>query len=49
MKYLVTGQAGSCKPSVAAELRRRGFTAYDRDAMPEATGFDYEEIVSRMG
>jgi dephospho-CoA kinase len=49
MKYLVTGQAGSCKSSVAAELRRRGFTAYDTDAMPEATGFDYDEIASQMG
>jgi broad-specificity NMP kinase len=40
MKYLVTGQAGSGKSSVAAELVRRGFVAYDTDAMPEATGFD---------
>jgi broad-specificity NMP kinase len=43
MKYLVTGQAGSGKSSVATELRRRGFTAYDTDAMPEVTGFDYAE------
>jgi broad-specificity NMP kinase len=40
VKYLVTGQAGSGKSSVAAELRRRGLTAYDTDAMPEVTGFD---------
>jgi broad-specificity NMP kinase len=40
MKYLVTGQAGSGKSSVAADLVRRGFVAYDTDAMPEATGFD---------
>lgn len=40
MKCLVTGQAGSGKSSVAAELARRGFVAYDTDAMPEVTGFD---------
>jgi broad-specificity NMP kinase len=40
VKILVTGQAGSGKSSVAAELVRRGFTAYDTDAMPEVTGFD---------
>jgi broad-specificity NMP kinase len=40
VKVLVTGQAGSGKSSVAAELRRRGLTAYDTDAMPEVTGFD---------
>jgi broad-specificity NMP kinase len=40
MKYLVTGQAGSGKSSVAAELIRRGFVAYDTDSMPEVTGFD---------
>jgi broad-specificity NMP kinase len=43
MKYLVTGQAGSGKSSVAAELRRRGFVAYDTDAMPNVTGFDDAE------
>lgn len=43
MKLLVTGQAGSGKSSVAAELRRRGFAAYDTDAMPDVTGFDYAE------
>lgn len=41
MKYLITGQAGSGKSSVAAELRRRGLAAYDTDALPEVTGFDY--------
>jgi gluconate kinase len=43
MKYLVTGQAGSGKSSVAAELRRRGFAAYDTDAIPGVTGFDYAD------
>ena len=43
MKVLVTGQAGSGKSSVAAELARRGFAAYDTDAMPEVTGFDSVE------
>jgi AAA domain len=43
MKYLVTGQAGSGKSSVAAELRRRGFAAYDTDAMEGVTGFDYAD------
>ena len=43
MKCLVTGQAGSGKSSVAAELRRRGFSAYDTDEMPGVTGFDYVE------
>jgi broad-specificity NMP kinase len=41
VKYLVTGQAGSGKSSVAAELCRRGFVAYDTDAMPGVSGFDY--------
>src|SRR4051812_13441327 len=49
MKCLVTGQAGSGKSSVAAELRRRGFTAYDTDAMPELTGFDYAETGLPVG
>lgn len=40
MKYLVTGQAGSGKSSVAVELVARGFVAYDTDSMPEVTGFD---------
>jgi broad-specificity NMP kinase len=40
VKILVTGQAGSGKSSVAAELVRRGFTAYDTDSMREVTGFD---------
>jgi broad-specificity NMP kinase len=40
VKVLVTGQAGSGKSSVAAELSRRGFAAYDTDAMPDVTGFD---------
>jgi serine kinase of HPr protein (carbohydrate metabolism regulator) len=35
VKCLVTGQAGSGKSSVAAELVRRGFVAYDTDAMPD--------------
>jgi len=43
MKYLVTGQAGSGKSSIAAELRRRGFVAYDTDSMPDVTGFDYAD------
>ena len=41
MKYLVTGQAGSGKSSVAAELRRRGYVAYDTDSMPAVTWFDH--------
>ena len=41
MKCLVTGQAGSGKSTVASELVRRGFVAYDTDSMPEVTGFDY--------
>ena len=41
MKYLVTGQAGSGKSSVAAEFQRRGFAAYDTDAL-------VDEIVARM-
>ena len=49
MKCLVTGQAGSGKSSVAAELRRRGFTAYDTDAMPEVTGFDYADTGLPVG
>jgi gluconate kinase len=40
VKILVTGQAGSGKSSVAAELSRRGFVAYDTDSMPDVTGFD---------
>jgi AAA domain len=43
VKFLVTGESGSGKSSVAAELRRRGFVAYDTDAMPDVTGFDYAE------
>ena len=43
MKYLVTGQAGSGKSSIAAELHRRGFVAYDTDAMRDVTGFDYTD------
>jgi hypothetical protein len=43
MKYRVTGQAGSGKSSVAAELGRRGFIAYDTDAIPGVTGFDYAD------
>ncbi len=35
-RYLITGVAGSGKTSVAAELRRRGYAAYDADA-----GFSY--------
>jgi broad-specificity NMP kinase len=40
VKYLVTGQAGSGKSTVAAELTRRGFVAYDTDEMPGVTGHD---------
>lgn len=40
VKVLVTGQAGTGKSSVAGELQRRGFAAYDTDSMPEVTGFD---------
>jgi len=40
VKCLVTGQAGSGKSSVAAELTRRGFVAYDTDEIPGVTGFD---------
>jgi broad-specificity NMP kinase len=43
MKCLVTGQSGSGKSSVAAELVRRGFVAYDTDEMPGVTGFDSVE------
>jgi broad-specificity NMP kinase len=43
VKYLVTGQAGTGKSSVAEELQRRGFTAYDTDAMEELTWFDHVE------
>ena len=43
MKVLVTGQAGSGKSSVAYELVRRGFVAYDTDEMPGVTGFDSVE------
>jgi dephospho-CoA kinase len=49
VKYLVTGQAGSGKSSVAAELRRRGFAAYDTDAMPDVTGFDYADTGLPVG
>ena len=49
MKILVTGQAGSGKSAVAAELVRRGFTAYDTDAMPEVTGFDWVETGEPVG
>jgi hypothetical protein len=49
MKYLVTGQAGSGKSSVAAELRRRGFAAYDTDAMEGVTGFDYADTGLPVG
>ena len=41
MRYLVTGQAGSGKSSVARELARRGYAAYDTDSIPEACGMDY--------
>lgn len=49
MRCLVTGQAGSGKSSVAAELRRRGFAAFDTDAMPEVTGFDYADTGLPVG
>src|SRR3954454_16622966 len=49
MKCLVTGQAGSGKSSVAAELRRRGFAAYDTDAMSDVTGFAYAETGLPVG
>jgi broad-specificity NMP kinase len=49
MKCLVTGQAGSGKSSVAAELRRRGFAAYDTDAMEGVAGFDYAETGLPVG
>ena len=35
-KYLITGVAGSGKSSVARELRKRGYAAYDTE-----TGFSY--------
>ncbi len=48
MNVLVTGQAGSGKSSVAAELLRRGFVAYDTDAMRDVTGFDsVDELLAR--
>ncbi|HEY3921640.1 MAG TPA: AAA family ATPase [Gaiellaceae bacterium] len=43
MKYLVTGQAGSGKSSIARELARRGYAAYDTDSVRDACGFDYAE------
>jgi broad-specificity NMP kinase len=43
VKYLVTGQAGSGKSSIAIELGRRGIVAYDTDSMPDVTGFDYAD------
>jgi hypothetical protein len=49
MKILVTGQAGSGKSSVAAELRRQGFAAYDTDAMEGVTGFDYADTGLPVG
>ena len=49
MKCLVTGQAGSGKSTVAAELVRRGFVAYDTDSMPEVTGFDSLETGEPVG
>jgi broad-specificity NMP kinase len=49
VKCLVTGQAGSGKSSLAAELRRRGFAAYDTDAMPDVTGFDYADTGLPVG
>jgi broad-specificity NMP kinase len=49
VKILVTGQAGSGKSSVAAELVRRGFVAYDTDAMRDATGFDWIESGEPVG
>jgi dephospho-CoA kinase len=49
VKYLVTGQAGSGKSSLAEELRRRGFTAYDTDSMPDVTGFDYADTGLPVG
>jgi broad-specificity NMP kinase len=49
VKCLVTGQAGSGKSSVAAELVRRGFVAYDTDAMPDVTGFDSLETGEPVG
>lgn len=36
MKYLITGVAGSGKSTVAKELRRRGYAAYDTEV-----GFSY--------
>ncbi len=49
MRCLVTGQAGSGKSSVAAELRQRGFPAFDTDAMPEVTGFDHADTGQPVG
>jgi broad-specificity NMP kinase len=43
VKYLITGQAGSGKSSIAHELCRRGYAAYDTDSVPGATGFDYAD------
>lgn len=36
MRYLITGVAGTGKSTVAEELRKRGYSAYDADA-----GFSY--------
>jgi broad-specificity NMP kinase len=49
VKCLVTGQAGSGKSSVAVELVRRGFVAYDTDGMPHVTGFDSLETGKPVG
>ena len=35
--FLITGSSGSGKTTVAEELQRRGYTAYNTDTMPEVT------------
>lgn len=39
MNYLITGFPGSGKSTVANELKKRGYTAYDTDSMPEVSQF----------
>lgn len=41
--YLITGESGTGKSSVADELARRGHAAYNTDDMPGLTHFVYED------
>jgi len=42
-KYLITGRPGSGKTTVIEALKRRGFHAFDTDAMPEITKLEEQE------